>query len=103
VRYLGHANGKCRCSPDQVARYRGRISGPLLDRIDLQIEVPALPESDLTRHADGEGSSNIRARVDAAYQRQFTRQNKTNAALGTKEIELFCQPDTEGEQLLRQR
>ncbi|MFA7241886.1 MAG: YifB family Mg chelatase-like AAA ATPase [Sulfuricellaceae bacterium] len=99
--YLGHANGKCRCTPDQVARYRGRISGPLLDRIDLQIEVPALPEGDLTRRADGEGSSAIRVRVDAAYQRQFARQNKTNAALGTSEIELFCQPDADGEQLLR--
>ena len=98
--YLGHANGKCRCTPDQVARYRGRISGPLLDRIDLQIEVPALPESDLTRHADGENSATIRAQVDAAYQQQFARQNKANAALGTKEIELFCQPDADGAQLL---
>jgi magnesium chelatase family protein len=98
--YLGHANGKCRCTPDQVARYRGRISGPMLDRIDLQIEVPALPESDLTRHADGENSATIRAQVDTAYRHQFARQNKANAALGTKEIELFCQPDADGAQLL---
>jgi magnesium chelatase family protein len=100
--YLGHANGKCRCTADQVARYRGRISGPLLDRIDLQIEVPALPESDLTGKADGESSGAIRARVEAAYQRQLARQGKPNSALATREIELHCQPDHAGAQLLKQ-
>ncbi len=100
--YLGHANGKCRCTADQVARYRGRISGPLLDRIDLQIEVPALPESDLTGKAAGESSATIRARVEAAYQRQLARQGKANSALGTREIECHCQPDTDGAQLLKQ-
>ena len=99
--YLGHVNGKCRCTPDQVARYRGRISGPLLDRIDLQIEVPALLESDLTSRVQAESSATIRATVDAAYRRQITRQNKANAALGTLEIEDFCQPDADGEKLLR--
>jgi len=100
--YLGHPGGKCHCTPDQVARYRGRISGPLLDRIDLQIEVPALPESDLTGKADGESSATIRARVESAYQRQLRRQNKANAALTTKEIEQFCQPDPDGALLLKQ-
>ncbi len=52
--YLGHGSGRCRCTPDQVARYRGKISGPLLDRIDLQIEVPSLPEHELTGAAAGE-------------------------------------------------
>ncbi len=100
--YLGHPGGKCHCTPDQVARYRGRISGPLLDRIDLQIEVPALPESDLTGQADGESSAAIRARVEAAYQRQQRRQGKPNAELATGEIERFCQPDPEGALLLKQ-
>jgi magnesium chelatase family protein len=100
--YLGHPNGKCHCTPDQVARYRGRISGPLLDRIDLQIEVPALPESDLTGKANGENSAAIRVRVEAAYQHQQQRQKKPNAALITKEIERFCQPDAEGALLLKQ-
>mgnify|MGYP001359678238 CR=1 FL=1 len=100
--YLGHPNGKCHCTPDQVARYRGRISGPLLDRIDLQIEVPALPEDDLTRKASGESSAAIRDRVEVAYQRQQARQNKSNTELGTKEIECFCEPDAEGAQLLKQ-
>jgi len=100
--YLGHANGKCRCTPDQVARYRGKISGPLLDRIDLQIEVPALPESDLTRQAAGEPSAAIQARVEAAYGRQLVRQGKANALLTTQEIDQFCRPDTAGEGLLKQ-
>jgi magnesium chelatase family protein len=56
--FLGHPSGKCRCTPEQVARYRGRISGPLLDRIDLHIEVPALPEADLTAAVGGEPSAN---------------------------------------------
>ncbi len=100
--YLGHASGKCRCTPDQVARYRSKISGPLLDRIDLQIEVPALPEADLTRQAAGEPSAAIRARVEAAYRRQLARQGKANAELGTKEIDALCQPDAAGAGLLQQ-
>ena len=100
--YLGHPNGKCHCTPDQIGRYRGRISGPLLDRIDLQIEVPALPEGDLTRKTSGESSTAIRDRVELAYRRQQARQKKANAELGTKEIECFCEPDVEGAQLLKQ-
>jgi magnesium chelatase family protein len=100
--YLGHANGKCRCTPDQVARYRGKISGPLMDRIDLHIEVPALPESELTGQAKGEPSAAIRARVEIARARQLQRQDKTNAALGTKEIDCWCAPDAEGAALLKQ-
>ena len=73
--YLGHYSGKCRCTPDQVARYRGRISGPLLDRIDIQLEVPALPTGDLQRQADGEPSAVVRARVEAARERQLARQD----------------------------
>jgi len=100
--YLGHPSGKCHCTPDQIGRYRGRISGPLLDRIDLQIEVPALAEDDLTRKASGESSTAIRDRVELAYRRQQARQKKANAELGTKEIECFCEPDVEGAQLLKQ-
>jgi magnesium chelatase family protein len=85
-----------------VARYRGKISGPLLDRIDVQIEVPALPESDLTRQSAGEPSAAIQARVEAAYARQLARQGKANALLATQEIDQFCRPDAEGEGLLKQ-
>jgi magnesium chelatase family protein len=100
--YLGHYNGKCRCTPDQVARYRGKISGPLLDRIDIQIEVPAVPQEALLKQADGEESSTIRARVETARQRQQVRQNKPNAQLSVTEIDALCAPDAQGEALLRQ-
>ncbi len=100
--YLGHRNNRCRCTPDQVARYRARISGPLLDRIDIQIEVPALPENELTQAASGEASSQIRARVQAARDTQLARQGKANAALSTKEIDLYCAADASGEMLLKQ-
>ena len=100
--YLGHPNGKCRCTPDQVARYRGKISGPLLDRIDIQIEVPALSESELTKQADGESSIAVQARVEIAYQRQLVRQGKPNSQLSTKEIDRLCKPDEAGENLLKQ-
>jgi magnesium chelatase family protein len=100
--YLGHPNGKCRCTPDQVSRYRGKISGPLLDRIDIQIEVPALSESELTKQADGEPSSTVQARVEIAYQRQLARQGKPNSQLTTKEIDRLCKPDEAGENLLKQ-
>lgn len=100
--YLGHPAGKCRCTPDQIARYRGRISGPLLDRIDIQIEVPALSHEDLLRQPDGEASATIQARVEAARVTQMTRQGKPNAELGTKEIDIHCAPDAAGEALLKQ-
>ncbi len=100
--YLGHPAGKCRCTPDQIARYRGRISGPLLDRIDIQIEVPALSHDDLLRQPDGEASAAIQARVEAARARQIARQGKPNAELGTKEIDTHCAPDAAGEALLKQ-
>jgi magnesium chelatase family protein len=100
--YLGHYNGKCRCTPDQVSRYRGKISGPLLDRIDIQIEVPAVPQEDLLKQSDGEYSIAIQARVEIARQRQLARQNKPNALLSVNEIDKWCSPDAQGEALLRQ-
>ena len=100
--YLGHPNGRCRCTPDQVARYRRRISGPLLDRIDLQIEVPDVPSDDLTRASCGEGSSAIRARVQKARQQMTARQGRENARLTTRETDRYCAPDKAGATLLNQ-
>lgn len=100
--YLGHYNGKCRCTPDQVSRYRSKISGPLLDRIDILIEVPGVPQQDLQKQADGERSVSIQTRVEAARQRQLARQDKPNAQLSVTEIEAYCVPDKSGEALLRQ-
>ncbi|SEL31630.1 YifB family Mg chelatase-like AAA ATPase [Nitrosovibrio tenuis] len=100
--YLGHYSGRCRCTPDQVARYRGKISGPLIDRIDMLIEVPAVSEQDLTGRANGESSSAIRQRVETAYQRQLERQGKANARLTVKEIDEHCVPDNSAKNLLKQ-
>ncbi|HVS27247.1 MAG TPA: YifB family Mg chelatase-like AAA ATPase [Burkholderiales bacterium] len=100
--YLGHFGGRCKCTPDQIWRYRGRISGPLLDRIDIQIEVPAVPEAELTRQASGESSGAMRERVEAAYRRQLARHGKPNAQLTTREVDEICVPDVQGLQLLKQ-
>lgn len=99
--YLGHFNNKCRCTPDQVLRYKAKISGPLLDRIDLHIEVAALKEDELTKAAAAETSDAIRARVEQARTLQLQRQGKANFALGTLEIETLCQPDDAGLTLLK--
>ena len=100
--YLGHPGGQCHCSPELVARYRGRISGPLLDRIDLHIEVAALPEAEMTAAGEGEPSAVVRQRVAAARAIQIARQGKANAQLGSKEIDQHCQPEAAAMALLRQ-
>jgi len=100
--YLGHYNGRCRCTPDQVSRYRSKISGPLLDRIDIQIEVPAVPQDDLLGKSSGEASLTIQSRVETAHQHQLARQQKANARLSVTEIDTFCTPDAEGLALLQQ-
>jgi magnesium chelatase family protein len=100
--WLGHPGGKCRCTPDQIARYRGRLSGPLLDRIDLMVEVPAVPEAELTGRTAGESSAAVRERAVAARARQLDRQGKPNAALTPEEIERHCLPDCGGAALIKQ-
>ena len=99
--YLGHYMNKCRCTPDQVSRYRGKISGPLLDRIDLQIEVPAVPQLELVKAAKGEATAAIAARVERAYQIQIARQGKPNAKLEPADIDVLCVPNEAGEALLK--
>jgi len=84
-----------------VSRYRGKISGPLLDRIDLHIEVRALEEYEVIKSSDGESSEIIRTRVEAARILQIQRQSKPNNALSTKEIEQFCVADEAGVTLLK--
>ena len=85
--YLGSTQKACRCSPDQVARYQGKLSGPLIDRIDLHVEVPALPSADLLQAAPGESTCSIRERCTAARARAVARQGKSNHALQGKEID----------------
>jgi magnesium chelatase family protein len=99
--YLGHYLDRCRCTPEQVARYRARISGPLMDRIDIQIEVPAVAEKEIAGRKSGETSATIRERTKLAREIQLARQGKINAMLGVKETEEYCTPDDDGERLVR--
>ncbi len=99
--YLGHPSGRCHCSAEMVLRYQGRISGPLLDRIDMQIEVASMPPQALSNAADGEPTAAIAQRVAQAYARQLARQQKSNQALSGAEIDRHCRLDGEAEQLLR--
>ncbi|OGA46971.1 MAG: ATP-dependent protease [Betaproteobacteria bacterium RIFCSPLOWO2_12_FULL_62_58] len=99
--FLGHYSGRCHCTPDQVLRYRRKISGPFLDRIDIQIEVPAVPPEDLSRTSSGDASPAIRERVERARARMLARQAKANARLTPREIEKYCAPDEKGGTLLK--
>jgi len=99
--HCGDRSGRCRCTPERIARYRGRISGPLADRIDIKLEVPAPREAELVAPVASESSNAIRMRVGRARQTQLARQGNPNALLGTKEIDRHCATDREGDQLLR--
>lgn len=85
--YLGASQRACRCSPEQVARYQSKLSGPLLDRIDLHVEVPALPANELLGAPPGESSASIRERVVQARARAMARQNCANQALHGQAID----------------
>jgi magnesium chelatase family protein len=99
--HCGSPAGRCRCTPDRIARYRGRVSGPLADRVDIKLEVPAPRDNDLMTPGATESSEAIRSRVLAAHRRQVDRQGMPNALLGTREIDRHCLADKEGDQLLR--
>ena len=85
--WLGAAHRACRCTPEQVSRYQGKLSGPLLDRIDLHVEVPALPPQELMALQEGETTAAVRARCTAARERATARQGKPNQALQGREID----------------
>jgi magnesium chelatase family protein len=99
--HCGSPAGRCRCTPERIARYRGRVSGPLADRVDIKLEVPAPRDADLMTPGATESSQAIRARVHAAHRRQLERQGAPNALLGTRELDRLCGTDKEGDQLLR--
>ncbi|MCD1279856.1 ATP-binding protein [Psychrobacter sp. CCUG 69069] len=99
--YDGDGSARCRCRPEQIRRYQDKLSGPLLDRIDLHITVPALPIADLQNAAAGETSEQVRLRVAAAHKRQLQRQQKVNNELSPSEIDKYL-PLGEGEQQLLQ-
>ena len=99
--WLGHPSGKCRCTPEIAQRYQGRISGPLLDRIDIQFTVAAMPAESIGAQADGESSALIAARVAQAHALQLARQGKPNQRLAPGDIDRYCRPDSAGDRLLR--
>ncbi|WP_443114697.1 YifB family Mg chelatase-like AAA ATPase [Herbaspirillum seropedicae] len=99
--YHGQASGQCRCSPEMVRRYQERLSGPLLDRIDMQLQLAALSPGELAAQASGESSALIAARVAVAFERQTSRQGKPNSALAGAEIDRHCQPGPDAAQLLQ--
>ena len=102
--WYGHPSGRCHCSEQDVRRYHSRISGPLLDRIDIIVEVPALDYGELRRTEPSESSDAIKARVDAArrLQRERYKDDATmsNSRIGPKELREFCALTNEGEQLM---
>ncbi len=102
--YLGAfaATGRsCRCTAEAVSRYQGRLSGPLLDRIDLQIEVPAVKPAELMALADGETSAEVAQRVAAARARQLQRQGVANAELDAARIDELCVADAASRRFLQ--
>ena len=105
--YLGDSRKSCQCAPAQIERYRSKISGPLLDRIDLQVEVPAVAYGDLRRDEPAESSASIRERVlriREIQRRRFAAYPgvTTNAKMDAAELRKFCKLDSESDKLLEQ-
>jgi magnesium chelatase family protein len=103
--FLGDGNRRCTCSPQTVQKYRARISGPLLDRIDLQVDVPSAPFDRLTDARRGESSAAVQARVQAARERQAARfkdsPTRSNGMMTPAEIEAYAVAPSAGVELLR--
>ena len=91
--HLGNPLKACRCTPDQVTRYQGKLSGPLLDRIDVQVEVPAVSAEVLAQAPDGEPSEAVAGRVARARQRQLARQGCVNAVLDGAGLDSLAMPE----------
>jgi len=98
--WYGHESGRCRCGADDIARYRARLSGPLLDRIDLHVSVPPVGREQLLSPPDGEPSAAVRARVERARERARERQGVPNAALAPADVDRYCAADARGRRLL---
>jgi magnesium chelatase family protein len=99
--YQGDPSGRCRCTPIEVQRYRAKLSGPLLDRIDMHVEVPCVELSEFDEKSDrGESTASAAQRVARARHVQLTRQGTCNARLGDAQLERWCRPDREGRKVL---
>ena len=99
--YLGSTLKACRCTPDQVARYQGKLSGPLLDRIDLQVEVPTLATDVLMQATPGESTATVRTRCLTAHHKAWVRQGTTNHDLQGQALETHMHLDTSAATFLR--
>jgi len=113
--YLGDARHACKCTPMQIEKYLGRISGPMLDRIDLHIEVPSVPFQELSASADGTSSAQMRAQVQRArsvQQRRFApihegeawavrARSRLNSRMTSKQLRKFCPLDEECQSLMK--
>lgn len=99
--YLGDSKKQCTCSSGQINKYRSRLSGPMMDRIDLHVEVQSVEIDDLASFDTGETSESIRRRVAKAHQIQRNRAGVFNSRLSEKQIKEFCVPDTSGALVLR--
>jgi magnesium chelatase family protein len=105
--YLGDPTHACRCDPAAVERYRARVSGPLLDRIDIHLAIPALAPGEFAATGAEEPSAAIRERVEAARARQAARfradpATHANAQMGAREVRRFCRLSAPAEALMRQ-
>lgn len=98
--FYGHLQKECRCTPNQIEQYTRKISGPLLDRIDLSVEVPSLSSSELQNAQNSETSDTIRERVTRAHNRQIKRQGFANAHLSSKQLDKVCKLTVEGKTLM---
>lgn len=98
--WAGDGSGRCRCSSDTIVRYRSRISGPLLDRIDLHVEVPRLPPQALRNGNVGEDSASVRTRVVAARVLQLARAGVPNAQLDQAQTDHHCRLRNDDQLLL---
>jgi magnesium chelatase family protein len=98
--HLGSTLRTCTCSISGIARYRSRLSGPLLDRIDMHVDVPAVPYGQLAAAAPGEPTAPVRARVEEARERQRRRGPRSNARLTASELDEVAPIDTDGHRLL---
>jgi magnesium chelatase family protein len=101
--FLGDVSERCECPPGRIAAYRGRVSGPLLDRIDLRIAVPTLRSHELSEPIpSGDSTEQAAARVRAARERQLVRSGKLNARLSIHDLSAHCRLDAAAEQLFWQ-
>ena len=103
--YLGDTKNSCTCTPTQIQRYESKLSGPLQDRIDMHLEVPALPYKEMSGSHSGDSSSQIKDRVEGARDIQKERYKRRkrfycNGQMGSKDLKIFCRLDKASQKLL---